>query len=135
MFSLKEGKIIIDNKVSLNYADKCTIKKDKSTNTRNTLGGTINTSAFTTGGSCSIESLILPETVQEVNELYNVLEEDNIQSIVVTGKAYLKNGTEYTMTFNLSRCAVNADEIELNPEDGIVGKFEFNFDNMKRVNQ
>lgn len=135
MFSLKDGQILIDDKVSLNYADKCTIKKEKSTNTRNTLGGTLNTSAFTTGGSCSIESLILPDTVQEVNDLYNILEEDNIQSITVTGKAYLKNGTEYTMTFHLSRCAVNADEIELNPEDGIVGKFEFNFDNMKRINK
>ena len=135
MFTLKEGTINLDNKLLLKYADKCTIKKDKSVKTRNTLGGSIGNSAFTTGGTVSVETLILPETVQEVNTLYNLLDEDKIQTITVSGKAYLKNGTEYDMAFNLSRCHVNADEIELNPEDGIAGKFEFNFDNMKRVNQ
>lgn len=133
MISLKEGTVIIGD-ITLKYADKATIKKEKKVNTRNTLGGTINTSAYTTGGSISVETLILPDTIQEVNALEAVLDGGHIEQVIVTGTAYLKDGTPYKRTITGLRASVTTDDEDWNPSDGIISKLDFNVDIIRKEN-
>lgn len=134
MISLKEGSILIGD-IVLKYADKATIKKEKSVKTRNTLGGTLNTSGYVTGGTISVSTIILPETVQEINRLEEILDSGHIEQVTVTGKAYLKDGTPYKRTITGLNANVTTDDEEWNPEDGIISSLDFKVDIIQKENE
>lgn len=127
MISLKEGVIYLDD-IALKYADKATIKKEKKVNTRNTLGGTINTGTYTTGATITVDTVLMPDTVQDALKLEEVLDSGFINQIVVTGTAYLRDGTPYKRTITGLRATVSGDDEEWNPDDGIVPSLEFSVD-------
>lgn len=131
MIGLEKGTIYIvaeDQEIALKYADKATIKRSKSVNERNTLGGTLNTSGFTTGGTIGVETIHMPDTVQDVVKLENILNSPKIDFVKVVGLARTKNGDAYTRTVTGLRADVNGDEEEWNADDGIIDKLEFNVD-------
>ena len=134
MISLKEGKIFIEDLV-LEYADKATVKKDKKVNTRQTLGGTLNTGTNTTGGTIDVETILLPKTLQEVTRLEDILEAGFVNQVIVTGTAFLLDGTPYKRTITGLRATVSTDDEEWNPDDGIVPKLSFNVDIIKKENE
>jgi len=134
MISLEKGTILIED-IPLEYADKATIKKDKKVNTRQTLGGTLNTGTNTTGGTISVETILLPKTLQEVTRLEEILESGFINQIVVTGTAHLMDGTPYKRTITGLRATVATDDEEWNPDDGIVPKLDFNVDRIEKENE
>lgn len=134
MISLKEGSILIDD-ITLKYADKATIKRDKSVKTRNTLSGTLNTSGYVTGGTISVSTIILPSTLQEVNRLEQVLDSGHIEQVKVTGTAYLKDGTPYKRTITGLRANLTTDDEEWNPEDGIIASLDFKVDIIQKENE
>jgi hypothetical protein len=134
MISLQEGTILIGD-LALKYADKATIKKEKKVNTRNTLGGTVNTGTYTTGGTIDVETVLLPDTLQEVEHFEELLDAGHIDQIVVTGTAFLRDGTPYKRTITGLRATVSTDDEEWNPDDGIVPKLSFNVDIIKKENE
>ena len=134
MISLEKGTILIDD-ITLKYADKATIKKDRSVKTRNTLGGTINTSGYTTGGTISVSTILLPDTIQEVERLEGILNSGHIDQVKVTGTAYLKDGTAYKRTITGLRANVTTDDEEWNPEDGIISSLDFKVDVITKENE
>jgi hypothetical protein len=134
MISLKEGKIYIGDLV-LEYADKATVKKEKKVNTRNTLGGTLNTGTYTTGATISVDTVLLPKTLQEVTRLEEIMDAGYIDQIVITGTAYMLDGTPYKRTITGLRATVATDDEEWNPDDGIVPSLEFNVDIIEKESE
>lgn len=134
MISLKKGTVYIGD-LALEYTDKATIKKNKKVNTRETLGGTLNTGTFTTGATISIDMVLLPKTLQEVQHFEEIMDAGYIDQIVITGTAYMLDGTPYKRTVTGLRATVATDDEEWNPDDGIVPSLEFNVDIIEKESE
>lgn len=138
------GSEIYDVKVSLTsstgsvvlaYATKVSSKKNKDTSTTLTFDGDVNTSAKNTGGTITLERLYWPSTVEEAVLLEQILEDDIIQSVVCSGRAYTANGDPYTKQIIGTNVTSTGDEEEWAPADGVTQKLELAVNTLQRVNE
>ena len=124
-----------DDNIVLAYATKVSSKKNKETGTKLTFDGDVNTSAKNTGGTISIERLAWPSDVAEAIRLENLLESENIKTVVCSGRAYTANGDPYTKQIIGTQVTITSDEDEWSPSDGVTQKLELAVNHLQRINE